>query len=169
MGGSGALLLVAPRELKGAHPIAKAMVEGKGVHSKVVGIVQRVCMVVPTSVWHMGVASDVPCLSAQRVRGDELTTVSDMVGERGASLKGVVRVRKAALTSARLMVEGRDAHGAIRGQFMVAKLAPLVTHLQGGRQASVPSIVVWFKITGFMEVLLWDLWFKTLNLGSRRR
>ena len=50
VGGSGALLLVAPRELKGARPIAKAMVEGKGVHLKVVGIVKRVCMVVPTSV-----------------------------------------------------------------------------------------------------------------------
>lgn len=145
------------------------MVGGKGVHTKVVGIVQRVCMVVPTSVWHMGVASDVPCLSAQRVQGDELTTVSDMAGERDASLKDAVRVHKAALTSVRHMVEERDAHGDILDQFLVAKLLVLVTHLQGGRQASVHSIVVWFRIRGFMEVLLWDLWSKTLNLGSRTR
>lgn len=169
VGESGALLQVAPRELKVARPIAKATVEGKGVHSKVAGIAQRVCMVAPTSVWRMGVVSAVPCLSAQRVRGDGLTTVSDMAGERGASLKDVVRVHKGALTSVRHMGEEKDALGVIPDQFMATKLLVLATHLLGGKQASVHSIVVWFRIRGFMVVLLWDRWFKTLNLGSQRR
>lgn len=155
--GNDALLQVAPRELKGARPIARAMGEGRGVHSKVVGIVQRVCMEVPISVWHMGVASDVPCLSVQRVQGDGLTTVSDMVEAKDASLKGVARVHKAVLTSARHMVEERDALGAILGLFMGAKLWVLATHLQGGRQVFVHSIVVWFRIRGSMEVLPWGL------------
>lgn len=152
-----ALLQVAPRELKGARPIARAMVEGKGVHSKVVGIVQRVCMEVPISVWRMGVASDVPCPTVQRVQGDELTTVSDMVEAKDASLMGVARVHKAAPTSVRHMVVERDALGAILDLLTVAKLLVHATHLQGGRQVCVHSIVVWFRIRGFMEVLPWGL------------
>ena len=153
--GNDALLQGAPRELKGAHLIAKVMVEGRGVHFKVVGIVQRVCMEVPISVWHMEVASDVLCLSVQRVQGDGLTTVFDMVEVKDASILGVARVHKAAPTSARPMVEERDAVGAILGLFMVAKLLVLVAHLQGGRQVFVHSIVVWFRIRGSMEVLPW--------------
>lgn len=47
---NGALPLGAPRVLKGALLSVRAMEVEKGVHSKVVGFVQRVCMEEQTSV-----------------------------------------------------------------------------------------------------------------------
>lgn len=148
----GALLQDAQRELKGALHFARAMVGVKGVLSKVAEFVQRVCMEVPTSVWHTGEVRGVPCLSAQKVLGDGLTTVFAMVGASGASLKGVARVPREALISARHMVEESDALGAIPDQNMAANLLVLVTRLPGEKQDSVLSTVAWCRTGEFMEV-----------------
>ena len=45
----------APKVLRGPHHFAKAMVEENAVQTTVVEFVLKVCMEVPTSVWHMGV------------------------------------------------------------------------------------------------------------------
>lgn len=100
----------------------------------------------------MVVVSGVPFLSVQRVQGDELTIVSVMAGGRDANLKGVARVHKVALIFVRLMVEGKDALGAILVQNMVPNLLVPVTHLQGVRQVSVHSTVAWCRIRGCMVV-----------------
>lgn len=153
MEGNDAPLQGAPRELKGAHLIAKVMVEGRGGGhcTKSVHGGTNFCVA------HGGGKRCAMPESVQRVQGDGLTTVFDMVEVKDASILGVARVHKAAPTSARPMVEERDALGAILGLFMVAKLLVLVTHLQGGRQVFVHSIVVWFRIRGSMEVLPWVL------------
>jgi hypothetical protein len=156
VGGNGVRLQGVPKVLRGARLIARATVEGKDVHSKV-GFVRRVCMEVPTSVWHMGVVKGVLCLSAQRVQGEGQIIVSVMVGGRDASLMGVAKVHKEAPIFARHMVEERSVLGAILDQNMAANLVALATPLPGGRQVSVLIIVAWFRIRGFMEVLPWDL------------
>lgn len=167
--GSGVQLQGAPKVLRGAHLFARAMVEGKGVHSKVVvGFVQRVCMEGPTSVWHMGVVRGVLWLSAQRAQGEGQIIVSVMVVGRDASLKGVAKAHKAAPIFARHMVEERGVLGVILDQNLGTNLVVLVTHLPGGRQVSVLSIVAWCRIRGFMEVLTWVL-FRILNLACQRR
>ena len=152
VGGNVALLQDARKELKGVLLSARVMVEAKDAVSKVAEFVQRVSMGVPTSVWHMGEVRGVPCLSALKVLGGGLTTVCAMAGASDASLKGVARVHKAALISARHMVEESDALGAIRGQNMAAVLV-LATHLQGEKRVSVLSTVAWCRTREFMEVL----------------
>ena len=109
------------------------------------------------------------CLNAQRVQGDVLIIVFVMVEARDANLKGVAKVHKAAQISARHMVEGRDAPGAILGQNMATNLLVLVTLLQGVRQVSVHSTAALFRIRGFMGVQLLGLLSKTLNLANLRR
>jgi hypothetical protein len=86
-----------------------------------------------------------------------LITVSATGEARDASLKGVEKVHKAALTSARHMGEARDARGAIQGQNMESRQMVLVLHLQGGKQVCVHFIVDSYMIGGFMEVCLWEL------------
>lgn len=154
---NGALLQDAPREPKGVLLSARAMVEVKGVLSKVVGFVRRVCMVVPTTVWHMGEVRGAPCLSAQKVLGDGPTTVFATVVANDASMKGVARVHRAALISARRMVEESDALGAIRDQNTETNLLVLVTHLPGAKRGFVLSTVAWCRTKEFMEVSPWDL------------
>lgn len=163
------LLLVVPRVLKEAHLFVRAMEEGRGVRSRVVVSVQRVFMEGPTSVLHTGVARDVLYLSAQRVQEDGQIFVCVMVVARGASLQVVVKVHKAALISARHMVEGRDALGVILDLNVVLTLLGLVTHLQGVRQVYVHSTVALCRIRGFMVVPLWDLWSKVQIIVSLRR
>lgn len=153
VGESDALLQGAQREQRGVHLSARAMEGGKDVHLKVAGLVQRVSMEVPTSVWHMGEERGVPCLSAQKVLGDGPTTVCVMVGASGASLKVVARVLKAVQIFARHMVEERDVLGAIQDQNLAANLLVLVTRLQGEKRVFVLSTVVYYKIRGFMEAL----------------
>ncbi|KAI8569693.1 hypothetical protein RHMOL_Rhmol02G0297300 [Rhododendron molle] len=104
---------------KGAHLSARGMVEGKGVHSKVVGFVRRVCMVGLNSVLHMGVVRGVLFRSAQRAHVGVPTFVSVTVGERGANPKDVERVHREPLILARNMVEARDAPGANLSQSLV--------------------------------------------------
>jgi hypothetical protein len=70
-----------------------------------------------------------------------LITVSATGVARDASLKGVERVHKVALTSARHMGEARDARGAILGQNMASSQMVLALHLQGGKQVCVHFIV----------------------------
>jgi hypothetical protein len=169
VGGNAALLQDAPRVLKGALLFVKATEEEKGVPSNVVGFVVRVYMEGPTSASHMGVERGVLYLSAQRVQEDVQIFVSVMAVEKGARLKDVVKVLKAAPISARHMVEGRDALGVILGQNMVTYLLVLVPHLQGVRQVSVHFTAVWCRTRGFMVVSPWDLWSRTLKLVSLRR
>lgn len=169
VGENGVQLQGAPKVLRGARLIARVTVEGKDVHSKVVGFVRRVFMEVPTSVWHMGVVRGVLCLSAQRVQGEGQIIVSVMVGGRDASLMRVAKVHKEAPIFARLMVEERSVRGAILDLNMAANLVALATPLRGGRQVSVLIIVAWFRIRGFMEVLPWDLWFRILISSSQRK
>ncbi|KAJ0041877.1 hypothetical protein Pint_18988 [Pistacia integerrima] len=102
----------------------------------------------------MVVVRGVLYLSAQRVLGDGQTFVSVTVGARDASLKGLARVHKVALTSVRHMVEGKDAPGVILVQNMDPKLLVRVTHLQGGRHVFVHFTVAWCRIRGYMVVPL---------------
>ena len=161
VGGNAARLQDAPRAQKGAHLFVKAMEEGKDVPSKVVGFVLRVYMEGPTSVWHMGVERGVLYLSAQKVQEDGHIFVSAMVVEKGASLKHVAKVHKAALITARHMEEGRDAPGVILDQNIVINLLVLVTHSLGVRQVSVRFTVAWCRTRGFMVVSPWVPWSRT--------
>jgi hypothetical protein len=169
VGENAARLQDAARALKGAHLFVKAMEEGKDVPSKVVGFVLRVYMEGPTSVWHMEVERGVLYLSAQKVQEDGHIFVFAMVVEKGASLKDVAKVHKAAPITARRMVEERDALGVILDQNMVINLLVLVTHSLGVRQVSVHFTVAWCWTRGFMVVLPWDLWSRTPRLASLRR
>lgn len=165
---NGAQLQGAPRVLKGVPLSARDMAEGKGVHSKVVGFAPRVSMEGPISVWHMVVVRDVQCLIAQRVPGDGLIFVSDMVEARDANMKDVVRVLKGAQTSARHMGEERGALGVIPGQSMAINLLVLVTLLPGARRVSVHSTVVWYRTREFMVVSTWDLLCRTQSSANLR-
>ena len=164
VGESGVRHQGAPRVLRAAPPSARAMVEENAVHSRVVEFALKVCMEVPTSVWHMGVERGVLYLAAQRVLEEGLIIVSAMVEARDASLKGVERVHKAALIFARPMGEARGALGAIPGQNMASIQTVLVIHLQGEKQVCVHFIVDKCMIRGFMEVSPWDLLFRILDL-----
>lgn len=158
----------APRVQKGAHLSARGMVEGKGVHSKVVGFVRRVCMVGLNSVLHMGVVRGVLFQSAQRAHVGVPTFVSVTVGERGANPKDVERVHREPLIFARHMVEVRDAHGANVSQSLV-KVNHHVIYLLGERLGFVHHMALWFKTNGFMGVPHLDPWSRILNLANLRR
>lgn len=168
VGENGAQFQGAPRAQKGAPPSARGMVEGKGVHSKVVGFAQRVFMEGPTSAWHMGAARGVQCQNAQRAQGDELTIASAMEGARDANLKAVARVHKAARTSARHMVEGKDALGVRLGHNLAAKM-DLVVHLPGGRLGSVHHTMPWCKTSESTGVPLWHILSRSPHPASLRR
>lgn len=150
----GARLKGAPRVQKGAHLFARATVEGKGVHSRVVGFARRACMGGHYSVWHTGVERGVPCQSAQRVHGVGLIFVSVMVGARDANLKGVGRVHRAALIFARHMEEVRDVSGDSPGQSS-GLVMDHVTHFLGGRLGYVRHMALWFRTNGYMGVPPW--------------
>lgn len=143
------LLKDVTKVLKGARLSARVMVEGKGVHSKEVGFVQKVCMEAPFSVWHMVVVRGVLFQNALRVRGGGLIFVYVMEGARDANLKGVEKVLREALISARPTVVGRGAHGGslLLNLEMVKVLA---TRLCVGRLGCVLLMVLWFRINGFM-------------------
>lgn len=101
----------------------------------------------------MEVARGVLCQSARRVQGDVQPFVFVMVGERDANTKGVEKVLRAVLISARLMEEGRDATGVS----LVPNLARamyLATRLHGVRAGSAHRMVPWFRTIGFMVVQL---------------
>lgn len=81
----------------------------------------------------MEVARDVPFQTAPRAQEGGLISVFVMVVVRGADLKDVGRAHKAALTSARHMVEVSVALGGNQDQNLVAMLLLHVTVLLGGR------------------------------------
>lgn len=76
----------APKALRGAPRIARAMEGENAVRIRVVECVLKVCMEVPTSVWHMGVERGVLYQDAQKVLEEGLIIVSAMVEARDASL-----------------------------------------------------------------------------------
>lgn len=89
--------------------------------------------------------------SAPRVLGGVPNSVFAMVGERDANLKGVGKVLREALISARLMVEGRDAPG-VTLVMSLGKVIFLATHLLGVKLDSAGLMVLWSRIKGFMVV-----------------
>lgn len=134
VGANDALIPCATKELKGAHPSVRDTEEGNAAHSQVV--VQRVSMGELNSVLPMVVGRGVCFLIAQRVQGDEQVIVFVMGVESDASQKGVERVLKEVLISARLMAEGSDAVGANQDQSM-EPVVRLVIDLQGERRECV--------------------------------
>lgn len=143
-----ALIQGAIRVQKVAPPSAKAMGEENGVHSKVVEFAQRVCMEGPFSVWHMEEEKGVLFQSVKRVPGDGQTSVFVMAVARDADLKGVGKVLKEALISARLMVEERDALGVTLLPNLVMETF-LAIHFLEAKWDFVPLMVPLFWIKGF--------------------
>lgn len=99
---NGVLFWDAQKVPKGALYFARGMVEESGVYLTVV-FAQRVCTVVPYSVWLMAVGRDVWLLHAPRVLEVGPVTVYVMVEANGASMKVVGKVRKGVLIFARPM------------------------------------------------------------------
>lgn len=151
--GNVARLKGAIRVQRGAHLSVRVMVEGKDVHSKVVGFAQRVCTAGLSSVWHMVVVRDVPYQSAPRVLGAGQITVCAMVVVKDASSKIVEKVLREELISARRMVAERDVLGVNLVPNLV-KMIVLVTHFPEGRLGLVNLMVPWSKTNAFMVVAL---------------
>ena len=87
--------------------------------------------------------------NAQRVQGGGLIFVFVMVGARDANLKGVEKVLREALISARPMVVGRGAlGGSLVLNLEIVKV--LAIHLCVGRPGCVLLMVLWSRINGFM-------------------
>lgn len=104
----------------------------------------------------MEVGRGVLCRIVLGVREDGRIIVCVMVGGRDVNSMGVGRVHREVRIFARRMEEGRDAPGVIQGRSLV-KMMVRATLLPEGKRAFVRLIVLWFKISVFMGVLLWDL------------
>lgn len=99
-------------------------------------------------------ARGAPSPTAQRVLGGVLITVLDMVVASDAKQSSVIRARKGAPISARLMAAANVAHGANQVRTM-EPVTLLVTGLRGERLASVAFMLHWCKIVAFVEAAQW--------------
>lgn len=149
--GKGAPTQGVRREPRGAPHFAKATVAVRGVLSQVAAV--RVCMVGPSSVLPMEVASVVQWLSAPNPQGGGQIFVYDMGVGSAASLMVVVRVPKEALIFARHMAGVKDAHGDRLVLGWVNQVHPVIG-LRGVRLVFVPRTQPCWMIRGFMAVTL---------------
>lgn len=114
-------------------------------------------------------AKDVLFLNVPRVQGAGQLSVFVMVEGKGANLKDVGRVHKAALISARLMVEEGAALGAFQDQGLETKSPLLVISSLGGKLAFVLITVHKCKTNVFMVVAHLILHCRDQNLAWLRR
>lgn len=135
----GALFRGVQRVPRGALRFAKGMVVVRGALMKGA---QKVCMVALRFVSVMVVGRDVQWQNALRAQGAVQTFVFDMAVVKGASLKGVVRVHKEVLISAKHMVEVSAAVGGRwDSRSATEQLLLRVINLQEGSQDFVLPIV----------------------------